>query len=164
MLSIDFRAHNETCTLRNRLHGRPLPIITTRDLLVSKVLSKGGRSPYQGYQYLFGVMHNTIMHVTNNGFVYDGFHSLRASPNSDAALKFAQANSLHPSKANPLFPCIIPKGSAVYMGLDHDVVSNNIVVYKNMKELYKEYEKPVRVRKQSKLFEKGTDGAAQYIY
>ena len=120
----------------NDLHPINKHRIAERDIVVYKALDAihetGGISPYMRATWLFG--EQKIVRIgkakTRKGcdndiyLIHKGLHSCNTK------LK-ARCHGL----PDNLCPAIIPKGSKLFFGTNGDIVSNALIVYKNMKEL-----------------------------
>ena len=119
--------------------------VAERDILVWKRLNPGGRSPYRNFRYIMGRLYTASManyvsaswewvNERRKYFSYAqmgvGLHAMR-KPDAEQW-----------RYGNKVYPAIIPKGSRIFIGRDDDIVSNQLVVFQNMKELSKVYGKP----------------------
>lgn len=107
------------------------------DILVYKILHYSGydgsyNSPYMGTRWELGVPQKSIIKVYRDewdddmGVVEEGLHSF-ISP------VVAQSRGI----AGTRLPAIIPKGSKVIFGEDDEVVSDTLIVYKDLESLVK---------------------------
>ena len=87
-----------------------------------------------GQEYLFGKLYRLrgSLHVDERRHiaeVHKGFHALRYKTN-----KWQDRRLGYPKN---LYPCIIPAGSEVIYGRDGDVVSNQLIVFRDIDQLNK---------------------------
>lgn len=105
----------------------------TQDILVYKVLKpvadNYGKSPYQEMIWIFGQENKAVMKVYDGCIVEEGLHS---------CLTRASASEHNPSYDKRVtYPAIIPKGSLLIYGIDDEVVSNRLIVYRDTAQLVK---------------------------
>jgi hypothetical protein len=121
------------------------PIVTKRPLVVWKYLElkerwKNGEnnqywvSPYRGMEYEFGKLYTATLDREDDE-VEAGLHAYRGATKKDA-----QDNAGIYDEDAPhfmLFPSLIPAGSEIFVSYDSDgeVVSNQLIVFSDMKSL-----------------------------
>ena len=115
-------------------------VITTKQhYLVYKVLcrlkpsGKGYMSPYRRMLYEFGRIYKVkLQQPSRYGTVHRGLHATRTRKEAREIVKI---ESLLPQRVCEYFPAIIPAGSRIYYGIWDDVVSDKLIVFKDMKSL-----------------------------
>lgn len=103
----------------------------SRDILVWKVLSettaKGGKSPYRGCSWRFGVERQAKMKLQLKGYQTKIDIGLHAAINRTAAKRvgygFCNVRC---------YPAIIPKGSRLFFGINEHIVATRMIVYPNL--------------------------------
>lgn len=139
------------------------PIIADRDYLVFKILERRtlmnslvkpfkadrATSPYRGFWYVFGKLY-TVPNVAlklpkNNGWniiqpkIYSlsiGLHSMR----NQRCIGQWDYMDRDIGKRYAWFPAIIPKGSVIWYGDSGDVLSNKLIVFRDMAHLQEHYD------------------------
>ena len=143
---------------RSKGNSRVRPIVTTEDLQTWKLLrvhniedgntgvSKGYfySAPYRGTDYIFGKLYTAKLDKRSEEGgdyynylmthrVFAGLHSYDGNRNRSVNRgKIAVGTTKY-----RWFPAVIPKGSKIYIGSRNDVVSDNLVVYRDMADLRK---------------------------
>lgn len=74
------------------------------------------------------------------GYVYSGIHAYRAKIKA-----YAVSKSFYDFDGTYMHYAVIPKGSKFYLGNDDDIVSNNLIVYRDKKYFDKDYENIIEV-------------------
>lgn len=87
---------------------------------------------YMASKYLFGKLYRLrdslrAVERRDNAEVHEGFHALRYKTNRWQGMRLGGPNNL--------YPCIIPAGSKVIYGRDGDVVSNRLIVFRDIEQL-----------------------------
>lgn len=135
-LTIDAKIHKPQT--KDTHHDKYTSRIAQRDILVYKVLepcknkTNFALSPYQAFIWKFGKLVNRRAVKS----CYDTYKwaqptiriGLHACTTRHSAFR-------HMQFARKVFPAIVPKGSRVFFGLHNEIVSNNLIVYKNMEDL-----------------------------
>ena len=134
------------------------PIVTTEDLQTWKLLkvyniedgntgvSNGYEytAPYRGTHYTFGKLYTAKLDKrTENDWYHGVMHRVFAGLHSYDGSRTRRNRAMNRGKIDAgtsqyrWFPAVIPKGSEVYFGSRNDVVSDNLVVYRDMADLRK---------------------------
>lgn len=104
------------------------PKVADYDILVFKSLRPNGRSPYQNYPYICGKKVKSRLNIKvkwGEIIVEEGLHAYRLKKDANY---YSFSN-------DQVFPAIIPKGSKYFIGQDKDIVSNQLIVYEDLKTL-----------------------------
>ena len=139
-------------TAKHLINNSLVPKIADTDILVYKLLSLSSNgniyTPYQGYRIDF--KEGTFVYPQTkigklNGisffvpYIDEGIHSC-FSKNAITRIFNVRLYSNYDN----IYYAIIPKGSEYYIGMDGDIVSNNLIVFEN-KEIYNKYESTHKV-------------------
>ena len=84
-------------------------------------------APYRGTKYEFGKLYDAVF-TSQGKSIYAGLHSFRGKRIAHKELGWMPGHDI--------FPAIIPKGSAYYTNFN-EVVSEQLIVFRNMDELNK---------------------------
>lgn len=113
--------------------------IAQRDIVVYKALEpeknspNTGRSPYRAFIWRFGKRVNrrgfTLCHTKYKWALATINEGLHACTTRTSALRHVHYG------VGKVFPAIIPRGSRVVFGIKNEIVSNSLIVYKNMEDL-----------------------------
>ena len=124
-----------------QVHEKQKKVIVTKEpFLVYKrthhlcIHSEYVVTPFLHKRLQFGKLYRSEVRATfpRDGRISQGFHSMRAS-------------SLHgqwryyPKMLDAALPAVIPAGSKIWYGEDGDVVSNQLIVFRDMKEVKEWY-------------------------
>lgn len=117
-----------------KLHPKNKVRVAERDIVVYKVLeaasSRTAISPYMEHVWWFGKACFADMIVVKQYYGYiieEGLHACTTIKSAHTHLWTKCA----------VYPAVIPKGSEMYFGMDDEVVSNALIVYKNLSDLEK---------------------------
>lgn len=127
------------------LHPKNKPRIAERDIVVYKALYDEGdkdcaRSPYYNFLWIFGEKVSAKIDKPVLGYDFFGGYSKKVSTfyKISKGLHSATTKDGALMHALSVYPAIIPKGSRVIFGVKSDeVVSDNLIVYKDIKALQK---------------------------
>lgn len=119
--------------------GSYVTLKTPKHYLVWKVCRDIGHksvviSWFRKSEYLFGKLYRLPIPMCQRYLVHDdtvhlGFHALRYKTNKWQGMRLGDPKNL--------YPCIIPAGSEVIYGQDGDVVSNQLIVFRDINQLNK---------------------------
>ena len=122
--------------------------VAEEDILVYKCLDcKNGefRTPFQYMPIVFTkgkyiytnvyMKKKTFCKMDEGGYVWSGIHAYRTMSRA-----FAVSKSYYEFDGTYMHYAVIPKGSNFYIGNNDDVVSNNLIVYRDKKYFDKDYE------------------------
>ena len=122
-------------------NNKPIALVAKQSILVYKVLEVEGKHYHTPFEYMainfddeYGMFFykttrfSIDVHNKYTYFVSKGIHSYIDF--DEANYTNARMKHLYYSNAN-IHYAIIPKGSKIYIGLDGDIVSSNLVVFKN---------------------------------
>lgn len=116
-----------------------VPHTAPKNLVVRKCAKKYGfryESPYQNTEILFGKLFKTTMGVSG-ALVERGFHSFTSNIQSKNDIRRSRT-TLHSPDVEIIYG-VIPAGAKFYMGLDNEVVSDQIIYFKTEADLLKHY-------------------------
>ena len=122
--------------------------VAEEDILVYKCLDcKNGefRTPFQYMPIVFTkgkyiytnvyMKKKTFCKMDEGGYVWSGIHAFRTMSRA-----FAVSKSFYDFDGTYMHYAVIPKGSNFYIGNDVDIVSDNLIVYRDKKYFDKDYE------------------------
>ena len=123
--------------------------VAKEDILVYKCLdciNREFRTPFQYMPIVFTkgkyIYTNVYMKkktfcnkMVEGGYVWSGIHAYRTMSRA-----FAVSKSFYEFDGTYMHYAVIPKGSNFYIGNNDDVVSNNLIVYRDKKYFDKDYE------------------------
>ena len=127
------------CLLINTdLHKNNKPFVADKNIVVYKFLKYDMGCFYTPFQYFIvnfdknGMFFydNTEMEISNKK-VYRGIHSYIKE--TYIPFFYGQADVLGYQEA--LFYAIIPAGSHYYIGVDNDIVSDNLIIFKHTQDI-----------------------------
>ena len=85
-------------------------------------------SPYMRLEYEFGVKYSSYLIVDDeNDSVEDGLHACTTRESAE--------NHCYRSNYGDIFPAIIPVGAMFFIGEKNEIVSTELIVYKNLRAL-----------------------------
>ena len=123
-------------------------LVAKEDILVYKCLDCVDNEYCTPYQYMpitFNkgkyVYKEVIMDTVTISGIDVGIHSFGTR---DAAL--ATCKQFHAQSGTSMHYAIIPKGSNFYIGIDEDVVSNNLIVYRQKRCFDKHYKGTIDIK------------------
>lgn len=103
------------------------PILVYKSLEYSDY-HMGYISPYMGIEYEFGVKYSSNLIVDDeNDSVEDGLHACTTRESAE--------NHCYRSNYGDIFPAIIPVGAMFFIGEKNEIVSTELIVYKNLRAL-----------------------------
>lgn len=122
------------------------PIVTKQPLLVWKFVkvTETGKllAPYQShFEWKPGKLHTAKLGVQNEYYHGDGHYveeGLHACITQDKARRMRWTHGNY-----RVVPCVIPEGSKVFLGLDDEIVSNQMIVYASLSEFKTAYNLPL---------------------
>ena len=145
-LGIDHKYHPKVFVHGDSTKGAA---VAKHDIVVWKMLSSEryctinkaymAESPYRGFDYTFGKLTRPA-----NGFTAE-FCGYTGVGDVDYGLHaFYQKNServalIRRRYAAKMYPAVIPKGSKFYMGHRGEIASDQLIVFRNRRELLKAY-------------------------
>lgn len=126
-------------------------LASTRPLLVKKWLwytngNDFATTPFRKFKMFFGQRYDEVgkrFQLTHCIIDGGGFHSLDWTAN--------HRNCSWLDHSDAVFPAIIPPGTKLFLGEDHDIVSKSLIVYKTMADLTEVWGRPILRRDTKKV-------------
>ena len=133
------------CLRKSNIHkGKlSLPFVAENDIIVYKALdhldTDGNKcccTPYQYFPitFIYGMcILNAVLEKEKNFYVNIGIHSFSKEKRCDNTCSIFIENEMKKHWA------VIPKGSEYFVGIDDDIVSDNLIIF-NTREDFEKYE------------------------